>query len=128
MDSDIKDVKSLAEAVERRYTSSFTGKFPYNDCYALQKMFPKLTAAIIPDLDEYFSFIAGYSSSATRMSTRSMAELRNAVPKLRKSFFDKHPAYEPLREAMAQTETLSRKMCTADELRRDLVAIMERVE
>jgi hypothetical protein len=127
VDGDIIDVKSLGEDVERRYDSYFKGKFPYDDCYALQKVNPNLTANIIPDLDEYFSFIAGYSSSATKLSVRSKDELRDAVPKLRRSFFDKHPEYRPMEEAIARSETLSRKMHVADELRRDLIAIMERL-
>ncbi len=127
MNADSRDLTSLAEEVEKHYGSGFVGKFPYKDCYALQKMYPKQTANIIPDLDEYFSFIAGYSSSATRLSSRSKDELRYAVPKLRRSFFDKHPEYAAIKVAIAQSETLSRRMDVVDELRRDLVVIMERL-
>ena len=128
MDSDIINIKSLAEEVERRYENDFKGGFPYNDCYALQKMNPKLTRSIIPDLDEYFGFIAGYSSSATRLNARSGEELRKAVQNLKRSFFDKHPEYNPLKDAIAETMTLSRKMHVADELRRNLVIIIDRLE
>lgn len=121
------DVKLLAEDVQRRYAADFKGQFPYKDCYALQKTSPKLTESLIPDLDEYFSFIAGYSSSATRLDARSKNELHDAVSKLKRSFFDKHPNYRPLGEAIAQTVTLSRKIQVADELRRDLITIIERL-
>lgn len=121
------DLKSLAAEVQKRYENDFVGKFPYKDCYALQKAYPQQTASLIPDLDEYFSFIAGYGSSATRLSARPVDELRNAVSKLNRSFFDKHPAYGPLEGAIAQTATLSRRMRVADELRRDLIRIIERI-
>jgi hypothetical protein len=127
MNSDNGGLKSLALEVERRYGSDFVGRFPYKDCYALQKAYPKQTASIIPDLDEYFSFIAGYSSSAIRLGTRSEDELRNAVPKLRRSFFEKHPEYAEIKEAIGQMEVLHHKMQVADELRQDLVTIMERL-
>jgi hypothetical protein len=87
-----------------------------------------LTANIIPDLDEFFSFIAGYCSSATRLGARPSDEIQNAIAVLKKSFVDKHPGYGPIGEAMDQTETLSRKMRVADELRRKLIVIMEQLD
>lgn len=127
MNDDNGKYQSLAAEVEERYGSEFVGKFPYKDCYAIQKMYPKQAASLIPDLDEYFSFIAGYSSSASRLSARSGEELRNAIPKLKRSFFEKHPEYRPLEGAIAQTTMLSRKMKVADEVREKLITIMERL-
>ena len=127
MNAESRDLASLAAEVEKNYSSRFVGKFPYKDCYAIQKTYPKQAASIIPDLDEYFSFIAGYSSTATNLGTRSKDELRNAVPRLRTSFFDKHPEYAAIKMAIAQSEALSRKMDIADELRQDLVVIMGRL-
>jgi hypothetical protein len=81
--------------------------------------------SIVPDLDEYFSFIAGYSSSATRLNERSKDELRRAVPELRRSFFDKNPQYALLKDVIDDEEALSRQINIADELRLDLIIIME---
>ena len=121
------DTKALAQKVEARYNGDFKKKFPYEDCYKLQRKSPLTTASLIPDLDAYFSFIAGYSSGATSLSERPLGELRNAVVKLKNSFFDTHPQYKPLEKLIVPTDTgtLHLDLRVADELRRDLVAIME---
>jgi hypothetical protein len=122
MDENNPNYKLLAEKIEKRYRNDLVGKFPYKDCYSLQKKYPKQMTSIVPDLDEYFSFIAGYSSSATRLNERSKDELRRAVPELRRSFLDKNPQYALLKD---DEEALSRQINIADELRLDLIIIME---
>jgi len=115
---------TLAVKTESRYRNELRTKFPYADCYNLQRIRPSLTAGLIPDLDMYLGFIAGYSSSATTLSERSQEELRKAIPKLTKPFFDTYPGYRPLERIIVPTafDALSRKQHVADVLRRDLVA------
>ena len=123
------DTNALTQKVEARYNSEFKKKFPYEDCYKLQKKSPLVTGSLIPDLDGYFSFIAGYSSSATTLAGRPLDELRRALPKLKNSFFDAHPGYKPLEELITpiDTGTLYHDLRVADEMRADLVTIMERL-
>jgi YxiJ-like protein len=121
--------QTLAKEVESRYRNELRTKFPYADCYKLQRIRPDLTAGLIPDLDMYLGFIAGYNSSATTLSERSQEELRKAIPKLTKSFFDTYPEYRPLERIIvpAEFDALSRRLHVADALRRDLVVLMERL-
>jgi YxiJ-like protein len=120
---------ALAQAVETHYNSGFGKKFPYEDCYKLQRENPPLTDGLVPDLDMYFSFVAGYSCNANSLGDRPLEELRNAIPKLKKSFFDAYPRYKPLTEFItaANTPALYLRLQAADDLRRDLVTIMEKL-
>jgi hypothetical protein len=118
-------VASLASSIEERYNRRV--RFPYADCFKLQQDFPDLTSGLIPSLDEFLSFIAGYSCGATRLGERTRAELRGAIPKLKLSFFDVFPQYRPLAKAMIQFKDLSAKLAWADGSRHDLVIVMEHV-
>jgi hypothetical protein len=119
-------VASLARSIEERYNRRVRG-FPYADCFKLQRDFPDLTGGLIPSLDEFLSFIAGYSCGATGLGERTRAELRGAIPKLNLSFFDGYSQYKPLAKAMIQFSDLSAKLAWADGSRHDLVIVMEHV-
>jgi hypothetical protein len=49
----------LAQKLERLYEREFIHRFPHQDCYKLQKIRPRMAHWLVPDLDGYFSFIAG---------------------------------------------------------------------
>lgn len=116
-----------AQQVQSRYRHDLLHPFPYEDCRKLHKRMPALADGLIPSLDLYFSFIAGYSCGATTLGGRTKDEIRKAIPKLKMSFFDMYPAYKPLEELISATDTpsLHRDLRIADEQRRDLVTIME---
>jgi hypothetical protein len=95
----------LEQKLERLYEREFIHKFPYHDCYKLQKLHPRIAHALVPDLDVYFSFIAGYGSSATTLHQRPKAELRAALPKLKRSFYEACPKYKRLAKYITDTET-----------------------
>jgi hypothetical protein len=118
---------SLAKEVERCYQLEFLHPFPYKDCYRLQRLKPDLTSHLIPHLDLFFSFIAGYSSSATRLRNRTQHELRTAIPKLKRSFFDVHPEYKSLAKLITPSDTpaLHHELHLADQLRFKLVELMQ---
>jgi hypothetical protein len=119
-------VVALACSIEERYNRRVRG-FPYADCFKLQRDFPDLTDGLVPSLDEFLSFIAGYSCGATRLGGRTRAELRGAIPKLKLSFFDVYPQYKPLAKAMIQFRDLSAQLAWADGSRHDLGIVMEHV-
>lgn len=118
-----------ARQIESLYQSSFTKKFPYADCYKVQREYPKITAALIPDLDAFFSFIAGYSSSATRMCKRPIDELKAAKRKLESSFFELYPVYRPIAEQImsGNLPNLQESLRAADELRRYLLMLLSEI-
>jgi hypothetical protein len=117
----------LAASLEERYKTCLKVGFPYKDCRKLHRQNPSLTDRFIPDLDMYFSFIAGYTSSATSLAARPREEIRKAIPRLRLSFFETHPEYGPLQPFLTPQDcgTLYAKLHAADEMRHDLLTIME---
>jgi hypothetical protein len=84
---------------------------------------------LIADLDIFFSFIAGYSSSATGLENRTRDELVKAIPKLKRSFFEAYPQYKTLEELIArpENEALQHDLRVADQLRSALVVLMEQL-
>jgi hypothetical protein len=117
----------LAASLEERYKTCLKVGFPYEDCRKLHRQHPSLVDGFIPSLDMYFSFIAGYSSSATSVAERPREEIRKAIPRLRLSFFETHPEYGPLQPFLMPQDcgTLYAKLQAADEMRHDLLTIME---
>jgi hypothetical protein len=125
-DSDQTDNEILAFSIEERYSRRFKEEFPYEDCYKLQAQHPELIRSLIPDLDLDLAFIAGYSSSATRLRKRTSEELRNAETELQRSFFDACPRYSMLRASIESGgfSQLSARLRLADDLRRDLIRVI----
>jgi len=130
-DGSVDRLDLLARSLEERYREALRHKFPHDDFRRLCTLYPQterfLRQGVVPDLDMYLSFIAGYSCSATQLGRRPAEEIRTAIPKLRLSFFEAHPQYrelEPLIEPNQFAE-LYWKLRRADEFRRDLLIIME---
>jgi hypothetical protein len=123
----MNSMHDLGQRIEEQYRQKLLKqKFPYKDCYKLQEKYPQLKSGFIPDLDHYFSFIAGYSSSASRLGKRPLSELRTAVRKLENSFFVAHPKYAFITNELSgeQLPSLTGQLRITDELRLELVAIM----
>lgn len=116
----------LATAIERTYKTSLLKRFPYQDCYQLQRKFPVLRDDFIPDLDSYFSFVAGYASSATTLDSRSREELERAIPRLGRSFFESYPQYAPFAAQISKESTpdLFEQLRRTNRSRKSLVKIM----
>jgi hypothetical protein len=121
--------ESMGMSVEARYRQTLHKKFPYEDCYKLQKMHPGVTDGFIPDLDCFLSFIAGYSSSASRLDKRTRGEILSAIRRLRLSFFELYPQYRPLAPIITPSQfgNLFAELELADGFRTDLVALMEQL-
>jgi hypothetical protein len=117
----------LAASLEERYETCLKVPFPYKDSRKLHRQHPALGSGFIPDLDMYFSFIAGYCSSATSLAERPREEIRKAIPILRLSFFETHPEYRPLQSVITSQDyaVLHARLQAADEMRHDLLTIME---
>lgn len=119
--------RDLAPGIEQIYKTSLRKRFPYQDCYQLQRKFPTLRGHFIPDLDTYLSFVAGYASSATSLKNRSREELKPAIPRLRQSFFESYPRYLPFADEIDEESApdLFEQLRCTDRARRSLVKIIE---
>jgi YxiJ-like protein len=122
------DFEAVAKNIQQRYATELLRPFPYKDCYKLRKLQP-LAHDLIPDLDLYFSFVAGYSASATQLKNRPTEELRAAIPKLQKSFFDTMPRYRKLQKYITPKDTpnLHEELRVINDVRQSLVILMSRL-
>jgi hypothetical protein len=101
------NVSSSADrsAIEiERLFRSISHPFPYDECRYLIKQRPEAGGALIPDLDLYFSTIAGYASSATSLARWSANRLAQARADLASSFFEQRPQYS---ELLAYVDTVA---------------------
>lgn len=117
---------SIENRIEALYEASFDGPFPYEDCREIAKLLGRSTEDLIPELDWYFSNIAGYSSSATRLRNRSPEELRDAARILSKDFFQYFPEEEAYRGLIdpVQTPRLHKRLIASEELRVRLLELL----
>ena len=125
--SDSSRIEALGRSLEERYRSKMCVRFPYEDCRHLHKRFPSIADGLVPDLDMYFSFIAGFSSSASRLDERPYSQISSAIPRLRLSFFKANPQYNPLARELRTPECkrLFEALRDHDQARIDLLTIMK---
>ena len=120
------EAKALAQGIETLYRAEFLRPFPHEECQKIQKLRPDLAEDLVDHLVFYLEFIAGFSSSATRLRDRSKADLRAALPFLQQSFYDEYPQYRPLSQLITEADTpsLSNELAIADRLRRGLLTLI----
>ncbi len=93
--SESEDLLSELDQLDRRDR----GPFPYDDCRTVKaKDTEGVFAHLIPDLDVYFSEIAGYRSSGKRILGWSEEKLDEARRRLTRTFFERYPMYIALRD------------------------------
>lgn len=106
-------------AIWDQYQQGFRGPFPYADCRKLLRQDAELYESLIPDLDLYFSDIAGYCSDVKRISQWSDERLGEAEKTIRRSFFERHQQYEPLKLEITESNTpdLHKRLALCERLR-----------
>jgi hypothetical protein len=86
-----------------RLNAADNGPFPYEGCRKLLAADDEgVYRALIPDLDSYFSEIAGYRSSAKRMPRWPRDKVLGARSRVERSLQDRYPQYEKLNELRRQ--------------------------
>jgi|SRR6185437_9235460 len=118
-----------AVEVENIYKTRFLVPFPYADCRWLISHENQQAESLIPELDMYFSVIAGYSSSATRLGERPATVLRRAREVLSLDLFETYPSLRLYRELITeqQTPTLYAHLQIAEQMRLGLLEIIETI-
>lgn len=116
----------MGTRIERLHASSFKGPFPYDDCRWLADNAHRPDSDLIPALDWYFGTVAGYGSSASRLSKRSPEELRDAERLLSKDFFHHFPDLAAYRSFIDKEHTprLHERMCIVEEMRTGLLQLL----
>ena len=115
--------------IETLYLSSFRGPFPYDDCRWLAERVHVKESVLIPDLDWFFGTVAGYASSASRLTHRTPKDLRDAKQLMSKGFYDYFPKYAEYRDLICteNTPALYDRMRIAEELRVQLLQLLENI-
>jgi hypothetical protein len=116
----------MGTQIEELYASSFRGPFPYDDCRWLADNAQRDSSDLIPALDWYFATVAGYGSSASRLSKRSREELRTAERLLSGDFFHHFPDLTVYRSFIDREHTprLYERMTTVEEMRMGLLQLL----
>jgi len=116
------------EEIEQTYELQMMRAFPYEDCRYLKKACSVSTDAFSADLNCYWSDIAGFASSATRLTRRSQLQILRGKESLAKDFFEHHPEHIVLRKAITAKTTplLWERMRIYEEVRTALLPLLQR--
>lgn len=109
-----------------RLCKESSNPFPYGDCRSLLHRYGESYEDFIPHLDLYLSDIAGYCGWGAGLLNWSRQKIQEALPKIEKSFFEKHPEYGALEGAITKTGTpeLYATLRLHEELRRNLLNLL----
>lgn len=119
-------LKELTEIAGRLFEED-KKSFPYADCRKAAALAGIRIRDLVPDLDAYFSDLAGYCSWKGRILTWSSEKIATAREHISKSFFEKHPQYQGLKEATLQKETpgLAADLALHEEMRTTLIELLD---
>jgi hypothetical protein len=86
------EAEAMAIEIARIYVEEARGPFPYEGCRWLRSQFG-VGENLIPNLDMWFSAVAGFCSRGKRLLSLFSIEIPDARGIVSLSFFDKHPEY-----------------------------------
>lgn len=121
------DLISTAEQLTALYKQSAQGRFPYDDIRNLFRKAGTSYEGLVPDLDLYFSSIAGYCSWGKRILNWDTERRQKALTYASRSFFDRHPEYKSLMPFIEQSE-LSKQLDNIEEMRTTLLRVLTSLE
>ncbi len=118
---------SEGAAIQNLFESD-KSRFPIEGCRALVALRFKQDD-LVPNLDVYFSTIAGYASSAATISTWAQERVERARDDLASSFLERYPDYEALfRDINDSTAPdLAWRLDLYEELRTKLLELIRRM-
>lgn len=122
-------LEERADKLLRLYEERNRGAFPYADCRRLLREDERRYKDLIPDLDMYFSNIAGYCSWGGRISKWSKEKIRDVQERISKPFFQKHPQYKPLEPLITEISTpdLYARLVLLEKLRAELLELLSQL-
>lgn len=82
--------------------------FPYEGLRQLLGEAEATYDGLIPDLDMYFSTIAGYCSWGSRLLKWDNEKVDQVIANLESGFFEKHPRYKPLESIITQPDLVAK--------------------
>jgi hypothetical protein len=124
-----KTLEEAADNLLHTYEQEFRIPFPYADCRKLRRESGDRYEGLIPDLDMYFSDIAGYCSWGKRILKWPKEKILEVRERLSKPFFEKYPQYKLLEVMITESNTphLYTKLKACEKLRLTLIEILNRL-
>ena len=109
------------------YREIARSSFPYDEVRKLLREHGTSSDELIPDLDLYFSTLAGYCSWGKRLLMWDDEKVQEARAYVALGFFDRHPEYEWL-GPLIRRSNLIKQLGTYDELRKGLFTLLVALE
>lgn len=129
---DAQALETLTETLNKLY-EDILHPFPYADIRHIYKTVTSrkirtrraIDKGFIPDLDYYWSSIAGCSSWGKKAPRRAFEKRLKLARLLDEEFFDKHPEYQPVRRWITEANTpyLYRDFVLHEEMRVNALAL-----
>jgi hypothetical protein len=124
-----KSVKELIQDLQAHYREASNIRFPYEGSRNLLRQAAGNYEGLVPDLDMYFSTIAGYCSWGEKILNWPQEKILEAQNRIAVTFFAKHPQYKPLEAAITESDTpdLFAVMASHEKMRRSLLELFDRL-
>lgn len=124
-----KSIQEMIRELQSSYQEACGVSFPYDGSRHLLQEVGGSYEDLIPDLDMYFSTIAGYCSWGERILKWPPEKIVEAQNRIAVSFFEKHPQYKPFEVAITESETpdLFAQMASYERMRTRLLELLDRL-
>ena len=116
-----------AEWLASLYKKSSESAFPYQKVRELLQKAGISSSNLVPDLDLYFSTLAGYCSWGKRLLTWDDETVKTAKAYATQGFFERHPEYGSLLPFIDQSD-LNQELNIHEEMRTALLALLISLE
>ncbi|MGH9854253.1 MAG: YxiJ family protein [Blastocatellia bacterium] len=121
-----QDLTEQAAELRRVFKEDLSRPFPYQDC---RKVFAEAgdhDEGFIPDLDLYWSDLAGYCSWGKGILGWPEEKLSEVKRNLEKSFLDRHPQHQKLVSLVTENQTpdLYGQMAQYEDIRATLLQLI----
>jgi YxiJ-like protein len=121
--------EQLIDAILRRLEEKRQHPFPYDGCRKILRESDNRYENLIPDLDIYFSDIAGYCSWGKKILDWPKEKIQEAKERLEEDFFEKYPKYKPLEPMLTETNVpdLHAELALYETMRTKLLQLLTRL-
>jgi hypothetical protein len=125
-----KSLQDLAKGLAYLLKKDMEKPFPYSDCRKAAALVGLRPGDVIPDLDVYFSELAGYCSWDGRILKWPPQKIATVRKQISKPFFERHAQYRVLQRVISEAETpdLVRDLALHEEMRNTLIAVLEQLQ
>ena len=124
-----KTIEQMVDELLHLYEEKRRSPFPRTGCRKILRGSGDRYEGLIPDLDLYFSDIAGYCSWGRKILHWPKEKVQEVKDGLGRSFFEKYPKYKPLEPMITESHTpdLHAKLRLYETMRTRLIELLNRI-